>query len=585
VYPGEEGLDRPFSRHFQSRRDLREGLQREGPFVQPRMRDAQSRLVDLGVSVHEEVEIERSRALRLDALAHTAEPLLEGEQDVEELSRTEAGLERNRAVQEARLVDVADRGGVDQPRDGDDADARRRGESVDGRAQRALAVTEVGAERDIGRNHGARVRSSLPSRRVLIVLIAALCSSGVADGATAPDWWAHDVGADQVTPPGPGVPIAIVDSGVDPTLPLFAGRAHTTFLNDQTAAGPSEYHGTAVASVALSVYPQAELESWDASPSGVILDFTAAAGISRVAEHCPAVINLSFGSANVDPILDGAVLEAVHNGCLVVAAAGNGGLSGSPTTFPASDPHVLTVGASDENDLVAGFSTAEPGMDLIAPGVAVSAAVPFSHDPSGTSTGLAGTSFSAPIVAAAAAWVWTQRPTLDASQIFALLRATARDIGPPGFDVGSGYGIVNIPAALTAPAPARDPQEPNDDIDQVKPGARFTDGRPALTSPTHVANGISASLDQVDDPRDIYRVWVPPHRVVRAKVIMDGTAVARIWGPDTVSVSENILLRRRDLKGQSIRGGAKGSIAYVEVLLTGASATSRYILSVTASKR
>ncbi|HET8893402.1 MAG TPA: S8 family serine peptidase [Gaiellaceae bacterium] len=420
-------------------------------------------------------------------------------------------------------------------------------------------------------------------RRFLVVLIAALSASGVAAAATDPGWWMHDVGADQAAAPGPGIPIAIVDSGVDPTQPLFAGRPHTTYLNNQTVNGRDEYHGTAVASVALSVYPQAALESWDASPISEILDFSAAAGISSIA--CPAVINLSFGSSIVDPILEDAVLEAQHNGCLVVAAAGNGGLIGSPATYPAAYPHVLTVGANDQNDSVPPFSTASPGLDVTAPGVSMSGSVPLSHDPSGTSTGLAGTSFSAPIVSAAAAWVWTMRPTLDALQVAELLRQTARDIGAPGFDQGSGFGIVNIPAALTAPAPPRDPQEPNDDVNEVKPGALFASGQPALTSPTHLSNGIAASLDRAKDPRDIYRIWVPANRLVRASVVGDGTAAARIWGPGTVSVDENILLRQRDLKGSSIRGGAKGSFAYVEVTLTGTSTRSQYILSVKASTR
>ena len=106
-----------------------------------------------------------------------------------------------------------------------------------------------------------------------------------------------------------------------------------------------------------------------------------------------------------------------------------------------------------------------------------------------------------------------------------------------------------------------------------------------LTSAAKPSNGISGSLDQTNDPRDLYRVWVPPNRVLRAMVITDGTAAARIWGPNTVSVGESLPQRRRDLKGPLIRGGAKGSIAYVEVLLTGASTSSRYILSVTAAKR
>ena len=585
MYPRKESLDRALSRHFEGRREIRKGLEHEGPFVQPWMWDPQARLVDDGVPVEEEIEIERPRPLRRNALAHPAECPLEREEEVEQLARRKLRLERHDAVEEARLVDIADRSGVAKLRDGDDLDPRSRPERVDRPEKRGLAVAEVRAQRDVDIRHSARVRSSFLLRRFLIVLIAALCTSGVAAAATSPDWWRHNVGADQSAPPGPGVPIAIVDTGVDPSQPLFAGRANTTFFNDQTVTGRDEFHGTAVASVALSIYPKAVLESWDASPTNQILDVSAVTGIIAAAEHCPAVINLSFGGANFDPALEDAVVYAQHKGCLVVAAAGNGGLSGNPPTFPAGYAHVLTVGANDESDAVTPFSTVGAGIDVTAPGIGIVGSVPLSYDPSGTSTGLAGTSFAAPIVSAAAAWIWTLRPTLDATQIFALLRSTARDLGQPGYDLQSGFGVVNIPGALAAPAPPRDPQEPNDDIDEVKPGARFPDGEPGLTSPFRTSNGISGSLDKNDDPRDLYRIWVPPNRVVRASVITDGTAAARIWGPDTLSVNEGIEARRRDLKGPLFRAGAKGLSAYVEVLLTGASPTSRYILSVKASTR
>jgi hypothetical protein len=176
------------------------------------------------------------------------------------------------------------------------------------------------------------------------------------------------------------------------------------------------------------------------------------------------------------------------------------------------------------------------------------------------------------------------RPTLDETQIFELLRATARDIGPPGFDNGSGFGIVSIPAALAAPAPARDPNEPNDDVNQIKPGALFPDGRPPLTTAAKTSMRIAAQLDANDDPRDLYRIWVPAHRVVRVGVSAGGDAAARIWGPQTVSADEGILSRRRDLKGQLIQGNRSGFFAYVEVLLTGRAQQADYVLSVKASK-
>ena len=440
-------------------------------------------------------------------------------------------------------------------------------------------------------------------RRLLIALAAALCACSPAAAATgrlagdplqAQEWWLAHIGADPAAAPGPGVPITIVDSGVDPAHPEFAGRPNTNFLNDQTVEGPAEFHGTIVASLAaapangvgmVGVYPQAVLQSWDASPTIGLQEFSLADGIRAASAHCPGVINLSFTGTNYSTAIADAIVAAFHNGCLVVAAAGNNGEQGNPTTYPASYPHVLTVGATDANDEVAPFSTLSPALDLAAPGVGLIGAVPSSRNSGGYEFGLNGTSFAAALVSASAAWVWTLRPTLDVTQMFDLLRRSARDVGPPGFDTGSGFGIVSIPNALTAAAPATDPSEPNDDMDQVRPGALFPDGRPPLTTSSKPSTRIAGRIDGNEDPRDVYRIWIPAHRVVRATVTAGGDAAARIWGPRTASVGEGILSRRRDLKGPLIRGTDKGFIAYVEVLLTGRAPTASYVLSVTVARR
>ena len=264
------------------------------------------------------------------------------------------------------------------------------------------------------------------------------------------EWWLAHVGVTPESAPPAGVPIAIVDSGTDPTHPEFAGRPATTFLNDQTTTGFEEYHGTIVASIAaapengvgiVGVYPTAALQLFDASPDvRGVTQLAAATGIAAASQHCPGVINLSFGGTKPDSVLRSAILTAVHNGCLVVAAAGNNGLSGNPTTYPASLPHVFTVAATDENDAVTPFSTSSPANDISAPGVDMIGAVPLSRNATGFEDKLPGTSFSAPIVSAAAAWIWTLRPTLTVTQIADVLRAGARDIGPPGFDNASGWG-------------------------------------------------------------------------------------------------------------------------------------------------
>jgi hypothetical protein len=177
------------------------------------------------------------------------------------------------------------------------------------------------------------------------------------------------------------------------------------------------------------------------------------------------------------------------------------------------------------------------------------------------------------------------RPTLTVGQLAGVLHESATDIGPAGFDNASGYGLLNIPAALLAPAPPIDPDEPNDDIEQVKPLQLFHLGQPALTTKRSPASRIAATIDKADDPRDIYRIWVPARQTVRVKVSPVGKAAARIWGPKTISINEDIAARRRDLRGGSITAGKTGIQAYVEVLLTGKSSTASYTLNVTASKR
>jgi len=432
-------------------------------------------------------------------------------------------------------------------------------------------------------------------RRLLIAFIAVAWAFGssVAGADTSAEWWLHTIGADQATPPGPGVPIVVIDGAVDASQPVMTGRPNTTYLDTQVLVGRDDFHATAVAALAaapgssgyLGVYPQANLLVWDAGHGPTQIDPTQAVlGISTAAQHCPAVINLSFGGRSPTPDLQNAILTAVHNGCLVVAAAGNDGDKGNPVEYPASYPHVFSVGATDANDVPAFFTSSGAWIDVAAPGMDVTVAVPLSHN----STGFQmenGTSFSAPLVTAAAAWIWTARPTLTASQVAQILRDSARQVRRDRFDVQTGYGVLSIPAALSAPTPPDDPGEPNDDVVQVRPGALFPAGQPPLTTATRPSIRVAGTLLQTEDPRDLYRIWVPPHKVVRVRVSAQGAATARIWGPATLGVDESGSSRSRDLKGSSITGGRKGTFAYADVELSPRSDAASYVLTVTAARR
>ena len=188
--------------------------------------------------------------------------------------------------------------------------------------------------------------------------------------------------------------------------------------------------------------------------------------------------------------------RALHRGAIVVAAVGNDRQSGNRNFVPASLPHVLTVGANNEADRVTSFSNRSNALDLVAPGVSIPVAVPTFYDQSGYAS-FDGTSFSSPLVAGATAWVWTVRPQLDPTQVEDVMRHSARDVGPKGWDADTGFGILSMPAALAEKTPAKDPQEPNDDVKLVRPHAVTASGT-RLPTPAL----LRARLDVTEDPED-----------------------------------------------------------------------------------
>lgn len=335
-------------------------------------------------------------------------------------------------------------------------------------------------------------------------------------------WVFSAINDDPTQAPGPSVAVSIIDSGVDTTHPEFTSRPNTVMLNPQNVSSSNveEIHGTAVASVAaasangvgiVGAYPQAEIRSWDmgdGSCSQIVDGFNA-----LLARGGRQVINMSwvFYNLNECPALLTEVERAAGSNTLLVAAVGNDRAKGSPVSFPAALPHVLAVAATDNTGAVTSFSSVAPEVDIAAPGQDVPTAVPTWFDQSGYRL-LSGTSFASPIVAGAAASIWARRPDLNAFQVADLIRRTARDIGTPGWDKDTGYGMMDVAAALTAPAPAVDPGEPNDDIPEVKPGGVLGHAAAPLVGYASSHGLIRATVEYVKDPSDTYRVWQPARK-------------------------------------------------------------------------
>jgi hypothetical protein len=381
----------------------------------------------------------------------------------------------------------------------------------------------------------------LPSSRAEIVEpLPPAKPYGFTDPLASPTyaWHIYAVGANQVPASGPGFPITVFDSGLDMNHPDFAGRPNTFLLNAQSVALNSEdYHGTMVASTAAAalngvgaqgIYAAAALRSYDfdySTPESYYGGFTAAA------QAGPSVVNMSFGGTDASRADYEANMATFAGGSLLVAAAGNEYQEGNPTNYPGAYPHVLTVAATDQIGAPAPFSSAGPQVDLAAPGVAIPVQDP--QDPSAYFP-VDGTSFAAPIVSAAAAWVMTARP-MEKTQLFDLVRWTARDVGDPGWDERTGYGVLDIPALFGTAIPAVDPQEPNDDIDQVTAGAMFARAKPAINGTGKNAR-LNARVDTSEDPRDVYRVVVPARRSVTLAVTADADLALEIWSSEATTV-------------------------------------------------
>ena len=101
-----------------------------------------------------------------------------------------------------------------------------------------------------------------------------------------------------------------------------------------------------------------------------------------------------------------------------------------------------------------------------------------------------------------------QHPALRSD---APLRQRYRRPRPRRARAASARSIVG--RALAGPAPIRDPLEPNDDVEFVRPGRLFATGlRAARRRGRRTRSSLAARLDAIEDPRDVYRIWLPARR-------------------------------------------------------------------------
>lgn len=266
---------------------------------------------------------------------------------------------------------------------------------------------------------------------------------------------------------GSGVSIYVVDTGVSPHS-QFGARLVSGFSAVQDGRGTLDCngHGTHVAGTAAGatmgvapgarVVPVRVLDCGGSSSGSQLL-----AGLDWIAAHGtrPGVVNLSLGGA-ASSTLDAATQRLVGAGFSVVVAAGNSNVDACSQS-PARAAGMVTVAASDGNDVKASFSNWGSCVALWAPGTAIGSAAPSSTTAVAT---MSGTSMASPHAAGAAALLLQAQPAWTPAQVRQdlIARATAQAVtgasaGSPRGLLFAGIDAAGTPQPTPAPAPAPAP--------------------------------------------------------------------------------------------------------------------------------
>jgi subtilisin family serine protease len=252
---------------------------------------------------------------------------------------------------------------------------------------------------------------------------------------------------------GESVRVAVIDTTIDGDHPDLAGAIAASF-NATGAPDKPHHHGTGIAGViaargkltgaapAVRILAVNAFSSQRSNGSSMnILKGLDWAGIANA-----DVVNMSFAGP-ADAELHTMLAALRRQGVVLIAAAGNAGPNSRPL-YPAAEPDVIAVTATDADDKL--FAQANRGTHIAvaAPGVAILAVAPNAGYQLQT-----GTSFAAAQVSGVAALLLERNRKLDPGAIRRILASTARDLGPAGHDDQFGSGLVDAFNAVESAVP------------------------------------------------------------------------------------------------------------------------------------
>lgn len=271
---------------------------------------------------------------------------------------------------------------------------------------------------------------------------------------------------------GRNVRVGVIDSGADGAHPDLAGKVERfrDLVNGNAHAYDDNGHGThcagtiaggAASGRAIGVAPGVRLticKAFDAHGAAgkerllAAMQYIADPDGDPATHDQPAVCSCSWFGGGSRKFLYEATRAWVAARILPVFAQGNTGPGPSTTWIPGGYLESFAVGAVDQRDRIAEFSSRGPifwdGVahvkpDVVAPGESITSAMP-----GGGYQALSGTSMATPHVAGAAALLFEAEPALTLGQLREALEGTAVELGEPGKDNSYGSGRLDLFRAL-----------------------------------------------------------------------------------------------------------------------------------------
>lgn len=279
---------------------------------------------------------------------------------------------------------------------------------------------------------------------------------------SAPDGW-------NITTGSTDIPIAIIDSGVDPTHPDLSGKLLQgyNFLNESFDTHDVLGHGTAVSGAAGAIsnnYTGVSGIAWDnpimplvvLNSSNYATYYDIARAITYAVDRGIRIINISIGGSSSSSTLQNAVNYAWNKGAIIFASAMNNATN--IPYYPAACNNVVAVSATTLDDTLASFSNYGSWIDISAPGVSIYTTT------NGSSYGYkSGTSFASPISAGLSALILSANPTLTNQELLNIIKNNADDLGEEGYDIYYGWGRINVFKSLLSAInlkPVKDTEPP-----------------------------------------------------------------------------------------------------------------------------